>query len=398
MDTKKKFAGDFTLTFAGLIIYNAALQFIVYPLLSKKLGDTVYGEVLYFIGIFSITSVALGLASLNTRLVQRNKYSISNGDCMSYNLIAIALFTIVCLSLLLFQKTSVSNIISVLIIQALMSIRYYSEVTYKINVDFKKYLIYYVVVTAGYLVGTALFYFTEQWWLPFVLGELSGIVFSFSTSELKESPLKTSNHFVKFAKNTTPLLVSYILYYLVMNLDRIIIRNMLNSESVGPYYTSTLIGKTAAMIVGPLSGIIIGYITKENTTIDKKKFTKLITLSTAGGVVFFLLTLIATPIFTKIFYPNYYDEVKSIMVLVNFGQVMCFVSELILTIVLIFKSEKWQLIVQFIYAAIFVITSVVCVKTSGLIGMAIATSIANAIRLVLAIFIGYSKDRRIKQA
>ena len=85
MDFKKKFAGDFSLTFLGVLIYNGALQFIIYPMLSKTLGNDAYGEILYYIGIFSITSIALGLSTANTRLVQRNNYEISNGDCMSFN-------------------------------------------------------------------------------------------------------------------------------------------------------------------------------------------------------------------------------------------------------------------------------------------------------------------------
>lgn len=389
MESKKKFAGDFTLTFAGIVIYNAALQFLVYPILSKKLGDTLYGEVLYFIGIFSITSVALGLATLNTRLVQRNKYDISNGDCMIYNIAAIVIFTIGCSIVLLVQKIAISNIIAVLVIQALMAIRYYSEVTYKMNVNFKKYLVYYVAVTIGYVVGIVIFNFVQLWWLPFVLGEAVGIIFSFATSDLKNNAILPCVNFSLFAKSTTPLLISYLLYYLVMNLDRIIIRNMINSESVGPYYTATLIGKTAAMIIGPLSGVIIGYITKENTNINKKLFTKIIGISIAGGIGFFLLTLIGTPIFTKIFYSNYYDQVMEIMVLVNFGQVMCFVSELILTIVLTFKDEKWQMLIQVIYAVTFILCAVLLVKSMGLVGMAIATAVANGLRFLLAAVIGY---------
>ena len=91
MDFKKKFAGDFSLTFLGVLIYNGALQFIIYPMLSKTLGNDAYGEILYYIGIFSITSIALGLSTANTRLVQRNNYEISNGDCMSFNFIILAI-------------------------------------------------------------------------------------------------------------------------------------------------------------------------------------------------------------------------------------------------------------------------------------------------------------------
>ena len=108
------------------------------------------------------------------------------------------------------------------------------------------------------------------------------------------------------------------------------------------------------------------------------------------SLLFFGLTLIGTPIFTKIFYPDYYKEVLPIMFLVNFGQVMCFVSELILNVVLTFRHEKWQMVIQIIYAAIFIILAIVFVKTIGVLGMAIATAVANGLRLLLAIVIGYT--------
>ena len=398
MASAKKATGDFILSFLGIIVYNGVLQFIVYPLLSRQLGDEAYGEVLYYIGIFSITSVALGLAAMNTRLVQRNNYEISNGDGMVYNMAVLAVFTVFICGFLAFQKINIGDLIAVLIIQILMAIRYYSEVIHKMDVNFKKYLIYYVAVAIGYGAGIGIFMLAEHWWIPFILGETAGIIYNFAFSDLKRQPFLPCVNLNKFAKSTTPLLISYLLYYLVMHLDRIIIRNVLDSESVGPYYTATLIGKTAAMVIAPLSGVIIGYITKENTVITKKMFTKIIALSAGGGLAFFALTLIGTPIFTKLFYPDYYDSVMSIMVLVNFGQVMCFVSELILTIVLVFRNEKWQMIVQVIYAVVFFTTAILFVKSMGLIGMAVATAAANGLRLILASLLGYiGKDKPAEQ-
>lgn len=399
MDIKKKFAGDFSLTFIGLIIYNGALQFLIYPMLSKRLGNALYGEVLYYISIFAITSVALGIASSNTRLVQRNNYDISNADCMAYNFIVLIIISFFIGGLLLFQKISALDIIMVLLIQALMALRNYTEVIYKININFKKYLVFCIFLTLGYVVGIVIFQFANYWWIPFACGEAAGIVYSFAATDLKRKPFSNYIHLGKFAKSTTPLLISYLLYYLVMNLDRIIIRNMLGSESVGSYYTATLIGKTAAMIVSPLSGVIIGYLTNDDAKMDKKSFTKFNILAVAGGFVFFGLTLIGTPIFTKLFYPDYYDEVLKIMVLVNFGQVMCFVSELILNVVLTFKHEKWQMIIQIVYAAIFIVLAIAAVNAVGVLGMAIATAVANGVRLALAIAIGYlGNGKRIKKA
>lgn len=399
MEVKKKFFGDFGLTFAGLIIYNGALQFLIYPMLSSRLGNEAYGEVLYYISIFSITSVALGLASGNTRLVQRNNYDIANADCMIYNLVTLAIVSLFAGGLLIYQGIDALNIVMVLIIQALMAIRMYTECNFKINITFDKYLIFCIFVTLGYVVGIVAFRFTNMWWIPFVCGEGFGIMYSFLTTDLKKNPFNKFSNINKYAKSATPLLISYLLYYLVMNLDRIIIRNMVGADSVGAYYTATLIGKTAAMVVTPLSGVIIGYLTNEDSKMDKKSFTKFNFIAVAGGLLFFGVTLVGTPIFTKIFYPDYYQDVLHIMLLVNFGQVMCFVSELILNVVLTFRHEKWQMAVQIVYAVVFIAFAIIFVNAIGVLGMAIATAVANGIRLVLAILIGYlGKEKEEKIA
>lgn len=393
MNSQKKFFGDFALTFMGLFLYNAILQFFVYPQLNRVLGDTVYGEVLYYISIFSITSVALGLASCNTRLVKRNYYPISNGDCNIYNLSVIGIFTVIVAVILSFQKIAAADIIFVLVIQCLMALRYYCETIYRINTDYKQLLVYYIMMCLGYTAGTVIFFYVQKWYIPFLLGEAAAIIFANTTTQLRNKPFKTSDNLAVFSKSASPLLVSYLLYYLVLNLDRIIIRNAIDSSAVGPYYVATLIGKTASLIIGPLSSVIIGYITKEKITIKRKQFTHIALLTAGVGLLFYLATVIGTPIFTKLFYPNFYGKVFEIMFIVNLGQVLCFMSEFLLIIVLTFRHEKWQMIIQAIYAVVFIVSSLMLVGNYGLIGIAISTALANGIRLILAIVLGIYKNK-----
>ncbi len=392
-DIKKRFAGDVTLGLLSLVIYHGVLQLLVYPLLSKKLGNDVYGEVLYYISLFSLTAAALGYSAENTRLVQRNRYKVSNGDCMVFYFGVISLLTLAVGGVLIYQKIKFSDIIAVLAIQALMSLRYYGEVAFKLIVNYKRYLACYTIVSAGYGVGLALFMVTGLWFLPFIVGESVGIVFSFMSSELKEQPFRPLANTKKFVQNATPLFFSYLLYQTVIALDRIILRNMLGAESVGAYYTATLIGKTAALAIAPFSGVLISYITHGDNKLNRSQFVKFLIISLGGGAAFYVLSIIGTPIFTKLFYAQYYDEVRSMTLLVNLGQVACFISTLILVVVLTFKNEKWQLAIQSVYFVVFLVSAIILVKRYGVNGMAIATAVANCLRLILTIAVGMSKGK-----
>ena len=96
-----------------------------------------------------------------------------------------------------------------LLLFALLSIgtmwRFYADVEFRLRLNYKRYFIYYAIISAGYATGAAVFHVTGRW-------EVS-----------------------------------------------LLLRNILSGEAVTIFCHASLPGKTIAMVSTPQSSVIIGY-------------------------------------------------------------------------------------------------------------------------------------------
>ena len=185
------------------------------------------------------------------------------------------------------------------------------------------------------------------------------------------------------------LAASYLLVNMVLNLDRVLLQHLIDSSTVTVYYVASLLGKTAALLVGPLNGVVIGHLTKGKTKpITKKSFTLVSLAVLLVGAVLFAGISIVMPVFVKLLYPDIYTSVLSVSTLANLSQIICFASSLLLTIMLTFCSERWQLVIQLIYAIVFLGLSVLFTNSNGLQGFVTASLAANTLRLVFTVGAG----------
>ena len=172
-------------------------------------------------------------------------------------------------------------------------------------------------------------------------------------------------------------------------------QHLIDSSTVTVYYVASLLGKTAALLVGPLNGVVIGYLTKGKTKpITQKSFLIVSGGILAAGAVLYLGISIVMPAFVKLLYPDIYPQVMAISSLANLSQIICFASSLLLTIMLTFCSEKWQLAIQSIYAASFLGLSLFMTRQSGEQGFVVASLAANVLRLLFTIIPGIVLLRR----
>src|SRR5699024_4032633 len=64
----------------AMALMNVVLQFAVYPLVNKTLGEKILGEMLFWLGIVSVLAPSFGTAVNNARLVFPARDSVKNGD------------------------------------------------------------------------------------------------------------------------------------------------------------------------------------------------------------------------------------------------------------------------------------------------------------------------------
>lgn len=385
---QKKFVTDFIWSIAALVTMNGVLQLLVYPLLNRHMGEAAFGNVLYVLGILAVIAPSVGLAANNIRLVESRDKTVLNADLLLAMLPQLAVLGIVFFAVCKGYLNGVADYIMAALLVVLTTLRYYGDVEYRMTLNYKGYFIYYSVLSVGYVAGTLLYPLTKSWILCFLLGEAAVWLLLTIKGHIYNS-LQKSENAGQVSKKVLTLAVSYLLLNMVLNLDRVLLQHLIDSSTVTVYYVASLLGKTAALLVGPLNGVVIGHLTKGKTKpITMKSFSAVAgAILAVGGLLYAAITIVM-PIFVKLLYPEIQNEVLAVSSLANLSQIICFAASLLLTIMLTFCSEKWQLAIQGIYATVFLGLGLVMTKQSGLQGFVVASLMANALRFVFTAGIG----------
>lgn len=398
-NNKKKLfsiATDLLYSIAGLMLMNGILQLLVNPMLNKWLGEDAFGNYQSIFAIVSIMGTTFGVAANYSRMVRSREKKDTNGD---YN-IFLAVISVLCIAvaagaLIIYRSFSVVHFLLLTALTALTVLRYYGDVNYRINLNYKGFFIYYAVITAGYCVGLPIFkYVSEQWMLPFILGELAAVVFvALHGSIFKgKGKLSPSPEFGGTIKSVSILSATNLLSSVAQQADKIILGLIMSGEAVTTFYVATLLGKVISLLTTPLNGVLIGYLTKYEGKFTKKIFVTFAAALLGIGVVAILGCFIASKIFVKIFYPSVYEQANPYFLLANAGQVFYFIANSLMTVILRVSSEKYQMYINIIYIIIYAATVIPLTVSFGLWGMTIALLITNVAKFIMTAAIGFAKS------
>ena len=390
-EKKKGIAINTLYTMGGLLWMNAVLQLVVTPLLNRVMGAEQLGNLLYITGLVAIICPSVGQALNTSRLVVRRDYAVTNGDYDRALLLFGGIGTAVALVMSRNSIDGVAMVFGTALMFMLTVFRYYGDVEYRLNLNYRRYFIYYLLIGIGYLVGFGIYYVTGQWLWIYIIGEAAALIFVGVHGSIFKSFWKKSEYFSTAITRGTFLTLSYLITNTTMNMDRLVIRYVLGNEQVTWYYVTSLIGKTMILLIAPINTIVISYLTKRKELLNKSQFGKAVA---AGGVVsfiFFLACQVGTPLFIWLFYRNLYDSVKGIITVVNLAQILGLFSAFLFMLVLTFTNEKWQLWIQMAHFCVLFVVSILGARAFGMMGFACASLGANALRVAAVIILGFVK-------
>lgn len=136
-EKQKRIVSNTVYTIGGALLMNGVLQIVVYPLLNRKMGSDQLGELLYLMGLVAILCPSVGQALNTSRLVVRRDYQVKNGD---YNVLLL-LFGGVGTAITLFvARDSMVSLPVIFWTAALLMttiFRYYGDVEYRLNLNYK---------------------------------------------------------------------------------------------------------------------------------------------------------------------------------------------------------------------------------------------------------------------
>lgn len=379
-------------------VFNMVLQFLVYPYFERSMGDDGFGVVQSIISLIAIVAGTCGYAVNCGRLLGREKGRTANGD---YNTILAVLGFVGALIgigyLAWLQKDLGRDLVSplsVVLVAALMiatMLRYYSEVEYRLSCDFFRYMIYYLIISVGYVLGLLVYHFTGQWMITLLLGEIACVIYVCIHGRIYRKPIFRHTEALRpIVLSIGFVFASSLVDNLTLHADRIVLLAVTgDGTAVTTYYIASLVGKIISMLTLPINALLLSYLVRYGGVLTKRLWLILSGAATLFGLVGFLGCLIASPILVKILYPDNYATVSPYMVTAILGQIFYFVSGMLMIILLRFKGERKQFLFNGIYAVEFFTCVIVGTVLNGLDGFVWAILIANALRFVMALVWGF---------
>jgi O-antigen/teichoic acid export membrane protein len=392
MEQKKKLLSDSIWSVAGLVFMNVALQFAVYPLWERRVGEAALGNILYLMSLMNVFAVSLGLAVNYARLRQDSQSPTKNSPYIGMLLgtSVIAFGAAILLAFFGGVKLSLTEIILFGVLTVITMWRFYADVEYKLYLNYKSFFFYYLFIGGGYIIGIALFYITGLWPLTLLVGEVFGLLYVVIRGSVFriDAPL--------FGEGTGDLLKlvamlcgSEFISNLIFNADRIMLKSIIDEVAVTEFYLSSLLGKTIALLTIPLGGVVIGYLTKYKGDLSLKAM-NLIFVGAVGIVV--LATAACTVgsyIVIPILYPDQFADIKRYFIVNNLSQVLYFIANVATVILLRFAKSRYQIYVNVTYAVSFLAICIPAGINGGFWGFCLGLLATCAIRFTVSIGLGY---------
>ncbi|HAS37474.1 MAG TPA: hypothetical protein DCS04_02510 [Ruminococcaceae bacterium] len=297
------------------------------------------------------------------------------------------------------EKITVFSFLLYWLLMCMTVTRYYSEVEYRLHTNYVGLLCYYLIISAGYLVGMIFAKLSGQWALSLLTGELAGFVFVAAKGSIyKRSVVEKRQTLGDIRRSAGYLMVAQLLVNLIFNSDRIILMAFCESETVTVYYIASAVGKMISFVTGSFNSVIIGYLAKKKETLPSKSFLKIFAVSSIAVALAIGACYVGSIIYTKLLYPADYNAASPFFIVANSAQIFYFVSGMFTTILLRYAKENVQTRINAVYAVVFCITSIPTAYFFGIWGYAIGVLIADLFRYVLAAVLCYRKLKNLEKS
>ena len=164
---------------------------------------------------------------------------------------------------------------------------------------------------------------------------------------------------------------------------------------ISVYYVATIFGKIVSMAINPINSVALSYLSKM-----KKKPDSLFYWSYAVGIVVCIIGYIFAIIFSKpilsMIYPTYVDAAMKYIYITSATICVNVLTTIITPFVLKFFAMKWQILINGITTACYIIISLILLHLFGMAGFCIGTLIANIIKLLSTTFIYiFKKEKKV---
>ena len=244
----------------------------------------------------------------------------------------------------------------------------------------------------------ALYGISHSWVSIFIFGEVFGLLFVTITGSIFKKPFfEKSQFFREDAKTCVSLSSAYLLSDFVTYTDRVVLPMTAGDAASYYFFIASTVGKMSSLISTPLNGVITGHLARYQGKITKKMLTGVFAALSALAVILIAGTTLGSHIYVYLFYREDYNVVKNLFLLANAGQVFFFMSNTMMTVVLRFAPERYQLIMGVIYAVLFfaaVVPAMYLYKIWVAVLGLLAVNVVKFLLITMLGFLALSKNER----
>lgn len=388
----KQTSMDFFYNILASVVLTGVMQIVVYPLLAKWVSLSEYGTIVTAMGLINTVVGGIGTALNNTRLVMNTDYKKREviGD---FNLVLVLACIISAISLTVLGKLYLSyNFFLSLMIgftSIFMVCRQYFVVEYRLILNFKKILLCNVFGACGYLVGIGLFYVGLRIWpLVFFSSEVFSLVYIMKTTSVWKEPFERTDLFRSMISKTLLILISVLFANMLTYFDRIFLYPILGSESVSIYTVASFFGKSLAIVMTPISGVLLGYFAQDNYRFSRKKFVAFDGLIMIISLIFAAIAYVISPFITSFLYPDIFTLAKPYVFIANTAAIIAVSCNMIQTVILKYSPSFYQIVKEGLYALIYFSLSYFLMNQFGLAGFCVAALVSNISKYIIISVMG----------
>lgn len=388
------FLSESILVIIGQGLINVITQFLIYPLWNQYYDNNGNGYILFLMSGMNVYSVTIGMAC-NYGRMKMSAYGETRNHAYNFILLFASLlafpFSVVLYFISNLESFNVLDIILFALLTILTMVRLYSDVEYRLTLNYKRCFLFYLFICIGYILGMFLFKLTKIWQLALIPGEIFGILYvMLKGSVLRIEAKNEIDDNLKVVISTVMVLISTdLVSSLVFNGDRILLKFAIGATAVTIYYQASVLGRAMSLITAPVNSVLIGYLSKYKKNLSYS-FMNIV------SIILFILSLAATLVFTigshiviYFLYPQNYELVKGYFFIAVATQAVGCTSGIATNILLRFCNVKYLVNVNLVFLFVFILLCIPGAYLGDLMGFSIMYFIVCLLRLCYTLALGY---------
>lgn len=383
---KNKMVQDGILSIGAKCIFYFVVNFVIYSLMNKRMGAAAYGEFVVLLGYVQVFAFGCGEALNHIRVLHQENDKKHAAD---YRLIAalecVVGFAVLTTSLLS-GKLGPAERLLYAAIGVVMMLRLYTESVFRIQINYKKILLSSVICALGYMAGFAFYMLGASWCVIFLCGEGAAVVYAAAAGKafcVESQSACLSDEFKLMLKNVATLTFSYLISYLLIYSDRFILEAFIDSELAGYYFNATYYGKLVAVVIPPITSVLLSNISKGTIELNARMTTKITLFSIGAAVLFFVVGIPCARVMMWILFRESYEMVLPFIDIANLALIVYYSCSIVNMLAIRLCPYSLQVCVEIIYSIGYIVFGVLGTCLFGAAGFAAGTLLVNVLRFVM---------------